>query len=55
MDLNETKTFVMNSFETKANSNYQNCAVQKFNTYKYLVVILDADLTFEAHVESFCL
>ena len=44
----------MNFFETKANTNIQNCAVQKCNTYKYLGVILDAILTFEAHVESIC-
>ena len=40
-------------FETKAN--YQNCTVQKCNTYKYLGVILDANSTFEAHAESNCL
>ena len=47
LDLNESKTFVMNFFETKANTNIQNCPVQKCNTYKYLGVILDANLTFE--------
>ena len=45
----------MNFFETKANTNIQNCPVQKCNTYKYLGVILDANLTFEKHVESICL
>ena len=45
----------MKFFETKANTNIQNCAVQKCNIYKYLGVILDANLTFEAHVESICL
>ena len=50
LDLNESKTFVMKFFETKANTNIQKC-----NTYKYLGVILDANLTFETHVESICL
>ena len=52
LDLNESKTFVKNFFEIKADTNVQNCAVQKCNTYKYLGVILDANLTLEAHVES---
>ena len=55
LDLNESKTFVMNFFETKANTNIQNRPVQKCKTYKYLRVILDASLTFEKHVESICL
>ena len=42
-------------FETKANTNIQNWPVQKCNTYKYLGVILDENLTFETHVESICL
>ena len=42
-------------FETKANTNIQNCAVQKCNTYKYLGIILNANLTFETHMESICL
>ena len=52
LELNESKIFAMNLFQTKASTNYQNCAVQKCNTYKYLGVIIDANLTFEAHVES---
>ena len=55
LDLNEPKTFALNFFETKANTNIQNCAVQKCNTYKYLGVILDSNLTFEPHAESICL
>ena len=47
LDLNESKTFVMNFFETNAYTNIQNCPVQKCNTYKYLGVILDANLIFE--------
>ena len=55
LDLNESKTFLMIFFETKANTNIQNCPVQKCNTNKYLRVILDANLTFEKQVESICL
>ena len=55
LELNESKTFCTEFFETKANTNIQNCAVQKCNTYKYLGVILDSNLTFEAHAESICL
>ena len=52
LDLNESKTFVMKFFETKANTNTQNCPVQKCNTYKHLGVILDVNLIFEKQVES---
>ena len=45
----------MNFFETKANTNIQNCAGQKCNNYENLGVFLDSNLTFEAHVESICL
>ena len=50
MDLIELKTFVMSFFETKTNTNYQSCAVQKCNSCKYLRLFVDANLTFEAYV-----
>ena len=50
LDLIESKTFVMSFFETKINTNYQNCAVQKSNTCKYLRLFVDAILNFEAYV-----